>query len=58
MECPKISQKLTGISWNVSYYGDVGIVGKYLKLVKYQKLVNYPKLGKYPKLGSKVLPIT
>ena len=34
-------KKLTGISWNVSHCGDVGIVGK------------YPKLGKYPKQAPK-----
>ncbi len=31
LECPKSSKKLSGISWNVSQYGDVGMVGKYPK---------------------------
>jgi hypothetical protein len=29
VECPRKSLKLTGISWNVSQCGGVGIVGKY-----------------------------
>jgi hypothetical protein len=28
VECPKSPKKLSGISWNVSQCGDVGMVGK------------------------------
>ena len=33
VECPKSPKKLSGISWNVSQCKDVGMVGKYPKLV-------------------------
>jgi hypothetical protein len=31
VECPKNPKKLTGISWNVSQCGEVGMIGKYPK---------------------------
>jgi hypothetical protein len=41
VECSKSPEKLSGISWKVSQYGDVGMVGKYPKYVqKYSKLCN------------------
>ena len=29
VECPKHLKKLTGIGWNVSQCGDMGMLGKY-----------------------------
>jgi hypothetical protein len=31
VDCPKSTKKLNVIIWNVSQYGDLGMVGKYPK---------------------------